>query len=214
MNLPQILAAVLIALTCALPLQADETDAPKPAKSPSEKQLKLLKEPSLAAKADAAKLPAIRFTWVRTFHAPISLRAYMTAEGPRLRVARMSGKGGYDWGTLEFENDFPLAKAQWERLQKLIAVDGARKPLKGIEQENRNMLSGFDGAEWILEVSDSKGYTIEETWSPTSITDGKEEEKRRPDRLGIVLDLKKLEAYVAACKFFIHYAPMDPDGIY
>ncbi len=198
MNFTRKLAALCFAFLGTLSLSAGDKSAKEPVVFLSEKYLKLLKEPSLGAKVDAAKLPAIRFTWVRTFHAPISLRAYMTAGGPRLRVARMSGKGGYGWGTLDFENEFPLAAQKWEQLKKLIAAEGAREPL------NADLdCAGMDGSYWVLEVADAAGYTVEKLWSPL------DDEKKPRDDMGI-----KRDAFVAVCKFLIAYAPMDPEGIY
>ena len=176
---------------------------------PSASTLKLLREPSLEGRPDAEVLPAIRVIWSRTFHPPISLRAYMTKDGPRLRVARTSGKGGYDWGVLDFENDFPLKDDAWQTLLKLLRADGARQPFKNLKQEDRDFLSGFDGSTWKLEVSDQSGYTVDEAWTPSSVTDGKPEEKKMFEDRGI-----RLDNFVKLCKFLIQYAPIDPESIY
>jgi hypothetical protein len=187
----------------------EHAEAKVEAPRPSPRSLMLFGEPSLAQMKDAATRPAIRLVWIRTFHAPISIRAYMTAEGPRLRVARMSGKGGYEWGTIDFENDYALSKAHWERLTTLVNVDYARQPLRDVKPENREMLEGLDGASWILEVADSKGYTSEDVSNPATVSNLQEDEKRHIKSLGF-----HLEPFVAACKYLIQFAPMDADNIY
>ncbi len=185
------------------------TEAKIEAPRPSPESLKHFGEPSLVELTDAATRPAIRFVWIRTFHAPISIRAYLTSDGPRLRVARMSGQGGYEWGTLEFENDYPLSKSHWERLTTLINVNYARQPLRDVKPENRDMLDGLDGASWILEVADSKGYTAVDVSNPTTVAKMEEEERRHIESLGF-----QLEPFIAACKYLIQFAPMDADNIY
>lgn len=176
---------------------------------PTDEMLKFFGEPALKARQDAAEFPAIRLIWVRTFHAPISLRAYQTKEGPRLRVARSSGKGGYNWGELNFENDFPLGPTKWDELAKLLAVEGARQPLKNVKPDDRDFLSGLDGATWTLEVSDKDGYTVEKVWSPTSVAELKADERKLLESKGF-----RLDSFVKLCKFLIQYAPIDTETIY
>lgn len=122
----------------------------------------------------------------------------------------MSGKGGYDWGTIDFENDYLLSKSHWDKLRALIKVDYARQPLKDVKPENRDLLSGLDGSSWILEVSDAEGYTSEEVSNPTFRAETNEEDvKRQIDEMGFHLD-----AFVAVCKYLIQFAPMDSETIY
>ncbi|MEZ0386181.1 MAG: hypothetical protein ACAI34_03875 [Verrucomicrobium sp.] len=175
---------------------------------PRPETLKLLAEPSLEKLANADQLPAIRLIWVRTFHAPISLRAYMSKDGPRLRVARTSGKGGYDWGKLNFENDFALKQETWQQILNLLYADEAREPFKH-KPDARALLSGLDGAIWRLEVVDKSGYTVDEASNPTIATDGKPEHTKALEDEGI-----HLANFVKLCKFLIQYAPMDEESIY
>lgn len=171
--------------------------------------LKLLREPSLEKLSDAERFPSIRFLWVRTFHSPISFRAYMTKDGPRFRVARTSGKGGYDWGTLDFEKDFPLKNEVWLRILKLLQADGARQPFKNVKPGARDFLSGMDGATWTLEVVDKSGYTVDSVWSPTIVTNSEPEKKKLFEDQGI-----RLDNFVELCLFLIQCAPIDPGSIY
>ncbi|OAI56922.1 hypothetical protein AYO49_03255 [Verrucomicrobiaceae bacterium SCGC AG-212-N21] len=178
---------------------------------PSAQALKLLNEPSLSSRHGAANLPVIRFISKRTFHAPFCVRAYLTPEGPRVRFARLSGKGGYDWGQLDFENDIPLPRDRWEALLKLANASGARQPFKDTK-DTKGTLEGNDGSVWILEVSDKAGYTVEDVWTPVSVTEGREEDKILFSKRGG--DLKALTAYVEVCKFLMKLAPFDTEPVY
>lgn len=157
--------------------------------------LELLGEPSLEKIVEREQLPAIRLIWVRTFHHPISLRAYMTKEGPRFRVARMSGKGGYDWGKLDFENDFPLKDDAWKHLLQLLNEDKARQPFKDAKPGTRGLLLGLDGSTWTLEVVDKSGYTVDQAWSPKSmVEDNDSEMKKIMDDYGVLLRISSNSA--------------------
>ncbi|HRJ08471.1 MAG TPA: hypothetical protein PK490_16245 [Prosthecobacter sp.] len=214
-----ICGSVLLAQDREIDPFADASNSTLPAKAstppktedlrPSAADLKLLGEPSLEGRTDADRFPTIRVIWCRTFHPPVSLRAYLTKDGPRLRVARMSGKGGYDWGTLDFENDFPLRAETWMRLLNLLNADGARQPLKNVKQEDMDYLTGLDGSTWKLEVSDQAGYTVDEVWTPMNVTNGDPDIKKLAEDQGI-----RLDNFVKLCSLLIQYAPIDPESIY
>ncbi|HCN79305.1 MAG TPA: hypothetical protein DIT13_19240 [Verrucomicrobiales bacterium] len=121
----------------------------------------------------------------------------------------MSGKGGYDWGTLDFENDFPLRAETWMRLLNLLNADGARQPLKNVKQEDMDYLTGLDGSTWKLEVSDQAGYTVDEVWTPMNVTNGDPDIKKLAEDQGI-----RLDNFVKLCSLLIQYAPIDPESIY
>lgn len=82
----------------------------------------------------------------------------------------MSGKGGYDWGKIEVEKEFPLTLQQWADIVTLASVDGAREPSQKAEKELREhfveAMSGLDGSTWYLEVRDRNGYTVEGVPNP------------------------------------------------
>ncbi len=198
---------VLFAPPATKTKEAPTPPAEEPLK-PSPEVLKRFQEPPLKDRSDAAKFPSLRLIWIRTFHAPLSFRAFMTKNGPKFRVARMSGKGGYDWGHLSFEKEFPLKADQWKELLKLAAVGGAREPLKTARPEGKAYFDmGLDGSTWTLEVSDKAGYTVEEIWSPTYVTEGAD--KKMLEDAGV-----RLDAFVALCKFLMKCAPVDLEPVY
>lgn len=131
---------------------------------PTKQQLEKLGEPVLK---DAAQkhLTGIRFIWVPTFDSPISIRATRQGDKKTLTVVQMAGKGGYEWGAVKTTKTIELADKQWAELIDLCSVDGARAPSQKLEKEFRDnfveAMSGLDGSNWFLEVTDDKGYTVE-----------------------------------------------------
>lgn len=147
--------------------------------APSEAELKRFEEPVLkgATLVDAGD---IRFIWVPTFNKPISIRATKTGDKVILKVVQMSGKGGYEWETIEVQKTLALTKQQWAELITLAAVDGAREPSQKATKELRenfaDVMSGFDGSTWYLEVRDQRGCTVEGVPNPIA---GDEHEVKR-----------------------------------
>jgi hypothetical protein len=137
--------------------------------APSEEQLKSFNEPSLKAPAPADSTE-IRFIWVPTFNKPVAIRATKTGDKRILKVVRMSGLGGYDWGKIEIEKSVEITDPQWKTLAGLASADGARKPTEKAEKELREnfveAMSGLDGSTWFLEVRDTDGYTVEGVPNP------------------------------------------------
>ena len=137
--------------------------------APSGKHLKEFDEPVLKGRATVDG-GDIRFIWIPTFNKPISIRATKTGDEIILRVVRMSGKGGDEWGEIEVQKSLPLTQQQWDDLVVLASVDGAREPSQKAEKELREnfveAMSGLDGSTWYLEVRDRNGYTVEGVPNP------------------------------------------------
>jgi len=176
--MPDMKVLILISVLCChgYSQEVDPFSKPvaEPAKrpqriAPSAEELKKLKEPSLKDEKREQGTD-VRFIWVPTFHRPISIRASGNGGKIALRVVRMKGKGGYDWGEIETDRMIEISQKQWSQLVSLIAVDGAREPSQKAEKELRenflDAMSGFDGSTWFLEVRDKKGYTVEGVPNP------------------------------------------------
>lgn len=131
---------------------------------PSKQQLAKLGEPDLSDAAQKLSI-AVRFIWIPTFDSPISIRASRQNNKTTLTVVQMSGKGGYDWGSVKMKKAIEIDDKQWAKLIDLCAVDGARKPSQKLDKHLREnfveFMSGLDGSSWFLEVTDNKGYTVE-----------------------------------------------------
>jgi len=103
--------------------------------------------------------PALRFTWLRTFHHPIAVRVSYMAEPCRLVATELSGAGGYDPGSRYRQAERTLTKQECAALlERLNSPQLWQPPPHTL---------GLDGAEWIIESSVG-GYRAVSTWSPES----------------------------------------------
>ena len=128
------------------------------------RQLAAAGEPSLYL-ASQAQRPAgastLRFTWLRSFHAPVTIRIETAGPGShRLIAKRLSGAGGYDPGVVEKIVERRLTSAEAGRLQTMLAGSRVFDLVPNICQ------LGFDGAEWIFESVDAGGYHFVSFWTP------------------------------------------------
>jgi hypothetical protein len=127
-------------------------------------QLAAAAEPSLYLAAQGPR-PAdgatLRFTWLRSFHHPVTIRIETTGPGRHRLVAKqLSGAGGYDPGHVDRTLDRALTPDEAGRLAAMLArtriFDLAPDPCGG----------GADGAQWIFEGVDAGGYHFVDRWTP------------------------------------------------
>lgn len=129
--------------------------------------LRAAKEPSLSA-AEVRSNTAVRFTWLRSFHPPIIVRAVgLGSAAPKLVATRLSGQGGYGPGDIAQQIDRPLRAEEAAALQTTIAEAALFPPAKPGEPLPDCAPFGMDGAEWLIEVADSSGYHFTKRWSPS-----------------------------------------------
>ncbi|MEG8219187.1 hypothetical protein OSJ57_00955 [Sphingomonas sp. HH69] len=103
----------------------------------------------------------VRFTWLRTFHAPVVIRIEIDEKGKaQIFATRLSGQGGYSFGSIA---DQPLKTLSRDEAKKIIALFRAEAfpPAQA-----RCGPPGMDGARWLLEGVDDAGYHFSERWSP------------------------------------------------
>jgi hypothetical protein len=126
-------------------------------------QLRAASEPSLAPDA-RRQIPyrgVIRFTWLRSFHPPVIVRIDgLESISARIIAKQLSGAGGYDPGSISKHIERPLTAKQTDEFRKLITqTDILNLPAKNCDL-------GVDGAEWLIEGVDQKGYHLISRWSP------------------------------------------------
>lgn len=147
--------------------------------------LTAMQEPSLFQNSTNQVIEQYRFLWLRTFHKPIAVRIWKDGTGISLRVVRLSGKGGYDPGKIEYDTTTILTDEQWKKflglLQKSAFWD---MPSKKVDE------AGYDGAQWVLEGQASGKYHVVDRWSPS---DGN----------------RHLENYVACCRYLLSLAKQE-----
>ena len=103
----------------------------------------------------------IRFTWLRTFHAPISIRVeFRPNSEPYLFFRQTDGLGGYEPGDISVSAAMQLNTGSEQILAALI-----QNALEN-EDYSRGEIQGFDGARWIIEYRDIDKYVLADQWSP------------------------------------------------
>jgi hypothetical protein len=123
-----------------------------------QKNLLAMEEPALYPPKDAQEI--YRFTWLRTFHAPMAFRVVVFADGAgELLVTRLNGKGGYEPGVVDLRKTIPLATGAIEILRETLRTTKFWDKPTTVEDE------GMDGAQWIIEANQGGRYKIVDRWS-------------------------------------------------
>jgi hypothetical protein len=126
------------------------------------KYLSAAAEPSLY---EAGRRPGgndvIRFTWLRSFHPPVTVRVEgLRSASPRLIAKQLSGAGGYDPGGIANQIDRRLSPVEAAALRRALLRPNVFD-LPALECGG-----GMDGAEWIVEGLDRDGYHFVARWGP------------------------------------------------
>jgi hypothetical protein len=102
----------------------------------------------------------LRFTWLRSFDAPVTIRVEWAGFSGHLFAKQLSGAGGYAFGKIAKTVDRDLSA--WE-IVKLRYMLWRTQILSAPPQ---GCLLGLDGADWVFEVADERGYRFSQRWSP------------------------------------------------
>jgi hypothetical protein len=135
-------------------LSLDYTAALRAANEPS-----LFKQPS--EQADSREY---RFVWLRTFHKPVVIRLYQHGGGAEIRVVRLSGKGGYEMGQVDYDRVKSVTPAAWQHFADLLA----KARFFDLVSQEKGLEPEFDGARWLLEGRTGTTYKFVERVSPRS----------------------------------------------
>jgi len=123
------------------------------------KHLHAMKEPLLFNRK--VKKEVYRFTWLRTFHKPMTFRIEKWKDRYILYWKITNGAGGYEPGNLESEKFKIITEKEWLEFSKL--VDKANFWTMELGRSS----IGNDGSEWILEGLNKSNYRVVTFWSPT-----------------------------------------------
>ena len=122
------------------------------------KHLHAMKEPLLFNKKIDKEI--YRFTWLRTFHKPMTFRFEKKNNRFVLYWKVLDGAGGYEPGEIEINRLKVLTKNEWTEFTKLIGKAGFWNMGLGHSSD------GLDGSEWILEGVNQMDYRVVSVWSP------------------------------------------------
>ena len=104
-----------------------------------------------------------RFTWLRTFHHPVSVR-FEKQGGIIMLFAKVSnGAGGYKPRRIIFDTSISLTSNEYNLLTKKVAdIDFWNQPT-----EERDDDIGIDGSEWIIEAVKNNKYHMVTRYTPS-----------------------------------------------
>jgi hypothetical protein len=125
--------------------------------------LDLLKEPSLQPDSIAASDHVYRVTILPTFHHPFCVRVVVQPDGTATAfVKRLSGKGGYEYGALDFDERRTCNARDVTVFLRGVASSGFWTMQPTIERQ------GLDGTTLTLEgIRNGKRHVVQR-WSPES----------------------------------------------
>jgi hypothetical protein len=124
------------------------------------KMLFILKEPVLSNYNGEKEI--YRFTWLRTFHHPVSVRVEKQDNIIKLFSKVCSGAAGYEPGQLIFDTTMSISTYKYKLLTK--KVDRINFWIMKTEQTDE---IGKDGSEWIIEAVRDNKYHMVTRWSPS-----------------------------------------------
>lgn len=102
-----------------------------------------------------------RFTWLRTFNYPVSIRLEKQGSTVRLFTKVCNGAGGYEPGKIIYSSTLNLTQKQVDSINQKIN----RSDFWTLQTEMRDEI-GFDGSEWIIEVIKENKYHMVVRWTP------------------------------------------------
>jgi hypothetical protein len=130
-------------------------------------QLRALEEDPLLPKTKDKNNEIYRFTCLRTFHNPFTIRIEVVKGNQGILIRKStSGKGGYEPGSLKESQSTDLSKAAIKTLHDLIDKIGFWDL-----PTTRTDIMGLDGSQWIVEAVKDGKYHIVDRWSPDPGTD-------------------------------------------
>jgi hypothetical protein len=140
------------------------------------KYLSAMKEPALQPKENETDGWTLRFTWLRSFHEPIAVRVWKEGDAIQMRAVRLDGEGGYDPGKIDKVITRKLTADEWKKLEPLTKSKELWKPLTN---EEKALMAGTDGAQWIFERHTGNTYTLSDYHSPDDMKSMKAEDVKR-----------------------------------
>jgi hypothetical protein len=130
--------------------------------------LRAMKETSLWETSNDGSREVYRFTWLRTWGRPVTIRFDVTASGTTMRVVQLDGHGGYNPGKIAMDRKRTLTSAEWS------AVATGLQRTAFWSTATTEYVLGNDGLQWIIEGVRAGDYHVVDRWTPSDHTDRRE----------------------------------------
>lgn len=130
--------------------------------------------PSMQFKREEKGKVRFRLSILPSFAKPLFLTYSRGKDGASIEIKRIQlRRTTYGWepDEVELAGKVLIGNRIANRLEADVIEPEIRKPLSHLTKEQRGLYGGGDGCTWILEVSTDKDYTMEDIWSPESISD-------------------------------------------
>ena len=118
-----------------------------------------MKEPLLFNRKTEKEV--FRFTWLRSFHKPITIRIEKWKDRYILYWKVLDGAGGYEPGKLIVNSLRYLSQKEWSEFNGLVEKANFWKMRSG------RGAFGTDGSDWILEGLNQTDYRVVTVWYPS-----------------------------------------------
>jgi hypothetical protein len=125
-----------------------------------------MKEPSIQGAEVKGEDFHFRFTWLRSFQDPVSVRVWSQQGKVQCHYVALGGQSQNSPGTPKDEQTFVLNQEQVRAMEALALAKEFWAPLN----EQEEMMSGTDGAMWVFEWKDALGYRLRDIWTPSAHT--------------------------------------------
>lgn len=133
--------------------------------------------PSLQFKREEKGKVRFRLAILPTFTKPLFLTYSRGKEGAsieikriQLRLDKLGQAPSLEPGDVELAGKVIVGDRIAHNLESEAVNPEVRNPLNDLTEEQRAMYGGLDGCTWILEVSTETDYTMEDIWSPETIS--------------------------------------------
>lgn len=126
--------------------------------------LSAMKEPSLQRDLAEGTKTVFRFTYLRSFDDPITVRIWQKGDVFEARAVRLKMNREYRPLEIIHDRSFRIDPEKLEKIRSELEKKDFWKPLTNDEL----MLEGLDGSRWIFELHDNNGYKMIDVWSPGS----------------------------------------------
>lgn len=124
-------------------------------------KLKALKEPSIYIQKSDIKKEIYRFTWLRSFHNPISIRVEIhDQDNAIIYIKETDIKGGFGPDKIKIDAIKTISTNSVKQVKKKFTY--FKFWALSVTEESL----GLDGAQWIVEGLSRGNYHIVERWSP------------------------------------------------